>query len=104
VSTSRDYKNVIDHILYEAKRHGWDKDFDHAFQNLKVTIIPIDSTCYVGDCVVCHEGTMIAAGETSGICDACTPHVCIREWPGDDWCDMCGKPLEPMTIPQSSLY
>lgn len=86
LTTSRDYKNVIDHILYQAELHGWGEDFDR-----KVTIIPIDSVCYVGTCVVCHEGTMIAAGETTGICDSCSPHVCVPELPEDDWCDICGN-------------
>ena len=49
--------------------------------------------CYVGPCVVCHEDTMLADEDSSGICSACTPHVCVPELPGDDYCDLCGNYL-----------
>jgi hypothetical protein len=45
---------------------------------------------YVGPCVICHEDTMIPENFTTGICDACTPHVCVPELPEDDYCDLCG--------------
>jgi hypothetical protein len=45
---------------------------------------------YVGPCVICHEDTMIPENFTTGICDSCTPHVCVPELPEDDWCDFCG--------------
>lgn len=47
--------------------------------------------CYVGECVVCHEDTMLADEDSTGICDSCKPHVCIPELPEDDWCDLCGR-------------
>lgn len=85
VNTSDTIKAIADHIAQEAVLRGWGKEFD------AVAVIPIESICYVGLCVVCHEDTMLAAGETTGICDACSPHVCIPELPEDDWCDLCGR-------------
>lgn len=85
LTTSREIELIGDLIAREAVLRGWDKKFD------AVTIIPIESICYVGECVVCHEDTMLADEDSTGICDSCKPHVCIPELPEDDWCDLCGR-------------
>ena len=64
--------------------------FNSAFEGIG-TIIPIESICYVGECAVCHEDTMLADEDSVGICSACTPHVCVPELAGDDYCDLCGR-------------
>lgn len=51
------------------------------------------AACYVGPCVVCHEDTMLADEDSTGICDSCKPHVCIPELPEDDYCDLCGRDI-----------
>lgn len=53
----------------------------------------MDYICVVRECVVCHEKTMIADEDSVGICSACTPHVCVPELAGDDYCDLCGNYL-----------
>lgn len=90
LTTSDTIKAIADHIAQEAELHGWDEQFD-------TVLISQGRFCYVGECVVCHEDTMFADEDSTGICDACKPHVCIPELPEDDWCDLCGRTF-PTTI------
>lgn len=50
------------------------------------------NTLYIHPCIVCGERTGFDT-DKQGSCGPCTPHVCVPEAIGDDWCDICGEDI-----------